>query len=76
MARAKSQRRYSAFEHLARAIYLRRYSREMLMVTLHAAFFDASGKREGFDVLTVAGAATPMKKWLRFDKRVEGRTSG
>jgi len=37
------------------------------MVMLHAAFFDASGKCEGFDILTVAGAAAPMKKWERFD---------
>jgi hypothetical protein len=67
VARAKSQRRYSELDHLVRAIYLGKYSQGMLMGMLHAAFFDASGKREGFEILTVAGAVAPMKKWLRFD---------
>lgn len=32
-----------------------------------AAYFDASGKQEGYPFLTVAGAASPIKKWIRFE---------
>jgi hypothetical protein len=58
-----------SIEQLARVIWLGRYSTENLMGLLHAAYFDASGKREGFTVLTVAGAVAPIKKWIRFEKR-------
>ncbi len=34
---------------------------------LCAAYFDASGKQEGYPFLTVAGAAAPTKKWIRFE---------
>src|SRR5260370_11697883 len=34
-----------------------------------AAYFDASGKQEGYDFLTVTGAASPIKKWARFEKQ-------
>jgi hypothetical protein len=34
-----------------------------------AAYFDASGKQEGHPFLTVAGAASPIKKWNRFEKQ-------
>ena len=36
---------------------------------LCTAYFDASGKREGYSILTVAGAVAPIKKWIRFEKR-------
>src|SRR5260370_1514179 len=39
------------------------------MGMLSAACFDASGKQEGYDFLTVAGAASPIKKWARFEKQ-------
>ncbi len=39
------------------------------MGMLSAAYFDASGKQEGYDFLTVAGAASPIKKWARFEKQ-------
>jgi hypothetical protein len=62
----KSQR-YSAIEHLARVIWLGRYSEENLMGMLYAAYFDASGK-EGFPFVTVAGAVSSIKKWTRFER--------
>jgi hypothetical protein len=68
VAGAKSQRRYSELDHLIRSIYLGRYSPEMMIGMLYAAFFDTSGEAKGFDILTVAGAAAPMKKWIRFDR--------
>jgi len=37
------------------------------MVLLYAAYFDASGKPKGYPVLTVAGAVSPVKKWIRFE---------
>jgi len=39
------------------------------MGMLCAAYFDASGKREGYSFLTVAGATSPIKKWIRFEKQ-------
>jgi hypothetical protein len=36
---------------------------------LSAAYFDASGKQQGYAFLTVAGAASPIKKWIRFEKQ-------
>ena len=38
------------------------------MAMLYAAYFDASGKNEGYPVLTVAGAVAPVKKWIRFER--------
>jgi hypothetical protein len=64
----KSQR-YSSIEHLAKAIWLGKYSRENFMGLLSAAYFDASGKQQGFPFLTVAGAASPIKKWIRFERQ-------
>ena len=34
----------------------------------YAAYFDASGKAEGFQFMTVAGAVAPIKKWIRFKR--------
>ncbi len=39
------------------------------MRILSAAYFDASGKQEGHPFLTVAGATSPIKKWIRFEKQ-------
>lgn len=39
------------------------------MGMLCAAYFDASGKQEGYPFLTVAGAASPIKKWIRFERQ-------
>ncbi len=39
------------------------------MGMLCAAYFDASGKQEGYSFLTVAGATSPIKKWSRFEKQ-------
>lgn len=39
------------------------------MAMLYAAYFDASGKRKGYAVLTIAGALSPVKKWIRFEKQ-------
>ena len=36
---------------------------------LCAAYFDASGKQGGYPFLTVAGATSPIKKWIRFEKQ-------
>lgn len=36
------------------------------MGMLYAAYFDASGKK-GFPFITVAGAVSPIKKWIRFE---------
>src|SRR6266478_9105822 len=33
-----------------------------------AAYFDASGKREGYPFLSVAGASSPIEKWILFEK--------
>jgi hypothetical protein len=68
VARAKSQRRYSDIEDLAKVIYLGSYSIENLMGMVYAGYFDASGKKEGFPILTVAGAIAPVKKWIRFER--------
>jgi len=38
------------------------------MGLVSAAYFDASGKQEGFSCITVAGAVSPVKKWVRFEK--------
>jgi hypothetical protein len=32
-----------------------------------SAYFDASGK-EGFPFITIAGAVSPIKKWIRFER--------
>jgi hypothetical protein len=45
------------------------YSPNNLMAILCAAYFDASGKQDGYPVLTVAGAVAPVKKWIRFEKQ-------
>ena len=37
------------------------------MGMVSAEYFDASGKQEGYPFLTVAGAASPIKKWIRFE---------
>lgn len=68
MSSAKSQK-YSVIEYLARVIWLGRYSERNLMGLLSAAYFDASGKRQGYRFLTVAGAVAPIKKWIRFEKQ-------
>jgi len=39
------------------------------MAMLYAAYFDASGKREGYSVLRLAGALSTVKKWIRFEKQ-------
>lgn len=39
------------------------------MAMFYAAYFDASGKHEGYRVLTIAGAVSPLKKWSRFEKQ-------
>jgi hypothetical protein len=39
------------------------------MGMISAAYFDASGKQEGYPFVTVAGAASPIKKWGRFEKQ-------
>jgi hypothetical protein len=39
------------------------------MGLLSAAYFDASGKQKGYSFLTVAGAVSPIKKWIRFEKQ-------
>jgi hypothetical protein len=39
------------------------------MGMLSAAYFDASGRQEGYPFLTVAGAASPIKKWIRFEEK-------
>jgi hypothetical protein len=39
------------------------------MGMFYTAYFDASGQREGFAILTVAGAVSPIKKWIRFEKQ-------
>jgi hypothetical protein len=65
--RRKSQK-YSV-EHIAKAIWLSRYSRENIMGMLFAAYFDASGKEDTFTFLTVGGAGSPVKKWIRFEKQ-------
>jgi hypothetical protein len=62
---AKSQK-YSEIEHIAKGIWLGRYSRDNVMGLLSAAYFDASGKQKGYSFLTVAGAVSPIKKWIRF----------
>jgi hypothetical protein len=54
-------------KQFVRAIYLSRYSPELLVGMFYATFFDASGQGHGYDILTVAGAAAPIKKWERFD---------
>jgi hypothetical protein len=68
LARAKSQRRYSSVEHLARIIWLGGYSKEKLMGMFYTAYFDVSGKHTTkYKLLTVAGAVAPVKKWVRFE---------
>ncbi len=37
------------------------------MGLLSAAYFDASGKQERHSFVTVAGATSPIKKWIRFE---------
>lgn len=66
MLRRKSQK-HSAIEHLARVIWLGRYSEANLMGMLYAAYFDASGKK-GFPFVTVAGAGSSVKKWIQFEE--------
>jgi hypothetical protein len=39
------------------------------MGMISAAYFDASGKQKGYPFVTVAGAASPIKKWIRFEKQ-------
>jgi hypothetical protein len=38
------------------------------MAIMYAAYFDASGQPRGSAVLSVAGAASPIKKWMRFER--------
>jgi len=59
----------SLIERMARIIWLGDYSEKRYMTMLFAAYFDASGKKEGYPVLTVAGAVAPLKKWIRFEKQ-------
>jgi hypothetical protein len=56
-------------EHLARIIWLGRYSEENIMGMFYAAYFDASGKEDCSPVLTIAGAVAPLKKWIRFERQ-------
>src|ERR1700752_3467846 len=39
------------------------------MGMISAAYFDASGKQEGYHFVTISGAASPIKKWIRFEKQ-------
>jgi len=60
---------YSVVEHIARVIWLGRYSKENLMALFYAAYFDASAtghRNDPYPVLTVAGAVAPVKRWIRF----------
>lgn len=38
------------------------------MATFYAAYFDASGQSDGYEVLTIGGAVAPLAKWKRFDR--------
>ncbi len=40
----------------------------LIIGILSAAYFDASGKQQGYPFLTVAGATAPIKKWVRFER--------
>lgn len=42
------------------------------MAMLFAAYFDASGKENAVPFLTVGGAGSPIKKWIRFEKQWSG----
>src|ERR1035438_6245958 len=59
------QRPYSNIEHLARSIWLSRYSSENL-IAMFTAYFDASGRRDT-RVLTMAGFVSDVRKWAKFD---------
>jgi hypothetical protein len=60
---------YSSIECIAKVMLLARYSEDTPMALLSAAYFDASGKQEGYPFLTVVGAASPIKKWIRFENQ-------
>lgn len=62
----RSQSR-SEVEAIANAIWLSRFSKDNIMGLLSAAYFDASGKQHGYSFMTVAGAASSVKKWDRFE---------
>jgi len=61
--------RYSFMEHLARSVLFSRYTDEAVMVMIagYTGYFDASGHPDDGKVLTVAGFASTVKKWTRFD---------
>jgi hypothetical protein len=59
---------YSALEHVARSLWLSRYSEENFMAFMYSAYFDASGKKDSHRSITVAGAVSTVKKWLRFER--------
>jgi len=54
--------------HLAKALWFGKYSKDNRMGLPSAAYFDASGKKEGYTFLTVAGGASPISKWTRFER--------
>src|SRR5713101_5255072 len=65
----RSSIRYSFMEHLARSVLFSRYADNVLlaMIAGYSAYFDASGHPDRRSELTVAGFASTVKKWTRFD---------
>jgi hypothetical protein len=52
---------YSTTEHIAKSIWLGRYSGKNFMAMLsYTAYFDLSGEPTGFPVISVAGAVAPV----------------
>ena len=64
----KSQQ-YSLIKHLARAVFLSRYSKScaFAMFTEYSSYFDGSGDKESQPVQVVAGFVSTVKKWARFE---------
>lgn len=56
---------YSQLKHIARSIWLSRYRANNSMA-MFSVYFDASGKPNN-RVVTVAGAVSTIKKWVRFE---------
>ena len=69
--RVRQQKEKEKLGHppIAKAILLSRYSEKNLMALVSAAYFDASGKQQGYPFLTMVGATAPIKKWIRFEKQ-------
>lgn len=53
-------------EHLARSVLFSHYKDDAI-VTMFSAYFDASGHPSDGKALTVAGFASTVKKWARFE---------